>query len=375
MRTLYIAGFFVLGLALTMTPVAGPSPPFRFSTSLIFGRTGYGPFDPTLPMILGSHPPGKALSIKRPWRIPGAQTMRAKSSRECQRSRVNARQTSPIGQKKTRPKPGPCGRLVTGPAALGRKRLAKLLESRLDAVAKRRQRLVRHLHAHLGQLGRALDHPLEAGLGEVGVELHHVLEGLGPEQRRCGLGRVLERVAGVAHHLFADGLETVGQRRIGAQHRGKILAAEIGQILIAHERRGERRGGCAVEFGGGRLGGRRLLYLGRHPCSPSVACRSVCPEMLRRTIVIWHVPAAFQIVFVRCSSRRHNHESCPPSGRGWRNRAPAKTNRGEGRTALPSVCQTVSCFAPVRSYRTSPPANFALTQEKPRQGVDGFLIS
>src|SRR5579883_1042039 len=56
-------GFFVFGFALTMTPVAGPSPPFRFSTSLIFGQTGFDPFDPTLPMILGSCPVGKDLSI------------------------------------------------------------------------------------------------------------------------------------------------------------------------------------------------------------------------------------------------------------------------------------------------------------------------
>src|ERR1700732_4367889 len=58
-------GFFVFGFALTMTPVAGPSPPFRFSTSLISGRSRYGPFDPTFPMILGPPFLGKALSIAR----------------------------------------------------------------------------------------------------------------------------------------------------------------------------------------------------------------------------------------------------------------------------------------------------------------------
>src|SRR5579864_2585229 len=56
-------GFFVFGFALTMTPVAGPSPPFRFSTSLIFGRSARGPFEPTCPMILGPARLGKVLSI------------------------------------------------------------------------------------------------------------------------------------------------------------------------------------------------------------------------------------------------------------------------------------------------------------------------
>src|SRR5882724_6021809 len=40
MRTLYIDGFFVFGLALTTVPVVGPSSP-RFSMPLISARTSY----------------------------------------------------------------------------------------------------------------------------------------------------------------------------------------------------------------------------------------------------------------------------------------------------------------------------------------------
>src|SRR5260370_4586145 len=56
MRTLYIDGFFVFGLALTTVPVVGPSSP-RFSMSLISVRTFS---HVSAPMILGRCPPRKA---------------------------------------------------------------------------------------------------------------------------------------------------------------------------------------------------------------------------------------------------------------------------------------------------------------------------
>src|SRR5437773_12069339 len=56
MRTLYIDGFFVFGLALTTVPVAGPSSP-RFSMSLISVRTFS---HVSAPMILGRYRSRKA---------------------------------------------------------------------------------------------------------------------------------------------------------------------------------------------------------------------------------------------------------------------------------------------------------------------------
>src|SRR6185437_11853402 len=63
MRTLYIDGFFVLGLALTMTPVAGPSPPFRFLTSLILCRTD------TVRCSNPTHDIGSAAAGERPFHV------------------------------------------------------------------------------------------------------------------------------------------------------------------------------------------------------------------------------------------------------------------------------------------------------------------
>src|SRR5215471_19343792 len=57
MRTLYIAGFFVLGFALTMTPVLGPSP-LRFSVSLMEPEPNGTPYL----MILASPVRGEGLS-------------------------------------------------------------------------------------------------------------------------------------------------------------------------------------------------------------------------------------------------------------------------------------------------------------------------
>src|SRR5256885_15032875 len=56
MRTLYIDGFFVFGLALTTVPVVGPSSP-RFSMPLISVRTF---IRVSATMILGRQPSGKA---------------------------------------------------------------------------------------------------------------------------------------------------------------------------------------------------------------------------------------------------------------------------------------------------------------------------
>jgi hypothetical protein len=62
--------------------------------------------------------------------------------------------------------------------------------------------------------------------------------------------------------------------------------------------------------------------------------------MLRRTIVIWHIAAEFQIVL--CSAAIAGKlPICPPSGQGRRNGTTTKTKSGERLNLAPPdrVCQ------------------------------------
>src|SRR5579859_1657311 len=115
MRTLYIDGFFVLGFALTMTPVLGPSP-LRFSGSLMEP----GRWTRHAPMILASRASGEGLSrFRRP--APScenaATTVNAGINRAKERPGGNfrrARERDPcLGRRKSMPparKPAGSGR-------------------------------------------------------------------------------------------------------------------------------------------------------------------------------------------------------------------------------------------------------------------------